>query len=367
MGVPYRDQVDTKDARARASIAPFGDPLWEPPVTGPESGFRTKAKMVVAGSVTAPTLGILDAEHRGVDLRDCGILSPGLRAAMPAISDFLTVARIPPYDVATRRGEAKHAIVTEAPSGELMLRLVLRSTEAVPRVRKHLPSLRDALAHLRVVTVNMLGAHAAVLEGEEEIVLTDDDSLAYRIADLVLHLGPRAFVQTNTTVADALYRQARNWVDEVDPGTVWDLYCGIGGFALAAAGEDRVVLGVETSESAVAAANDSAIRAGIADRVRFVAGDATEFARTAPTPPDLVIVNPPRRGLGTELAEWVQKSAVPAVLYSSCNPETLARDLAAMPSLAPVRAQLFDMFPQTDHAEILVALRRRGATSRTVR
>ena len=209
-----------------------------------------------------------------------------------------------------------------------------------------------------MVTANLLPAHAAVLEGEEELVLTGDDALAYRIADVVLHLGPRAFVQTNTGVAEALYREARDWVSELAPSTVWDLYCGIGGFALALAGGDRRVLGVEVSEEAVAAARRSAREAGLADRVRFVAGDATAFARASDEAPDLVVVNPPRRGIGTQLAGWLEASDAGAVLYSSCNPESLARDLAAMPSLRPVRARLFDMFPQTAHAEVLVLLAR---------
>jgi len=358
MGEPAARQVAEKDAAARARVGPRPGLVWDPPATGPESGFRTKAKMVVGGTVDAPTLGILDAAHRGVDLRDCGVLSAGLRAAMPAIADFVTTARIDPYDVATRRGEAKHAILTESPDGELMLRLVLRSRESLPRIRKHLPGLLAALPRLRVVTANLLPVHAALLEGEEELVLTEDDALAYRIADVVLHLGPRAFVQTNTGIAEALYREARAWVDGIAPSRVWDLYCGIGGFALAVAGDDRAVLGIESSRDAVAAATRSAEEAGLADRVTFAAGDATAMTIAADDRPDLVIVNPPRRGIGAALADAIERSEVPWVLYSSCNPVTLAADLDAMPSLRPVRARLFDMFPQTEHAEVLVLLRR---------
>lgn len=358
MGVPYATQVAEKDARARAMLAGHADLRWAPPATGQEAGFRTKAKMVIGGSVDAPTLGILDADRRGVDLRDCGVLSPGLRAVMPAIGRFITTAGITPYDVAARRGEGKHAIITESPDGELMLRLVLRSTEALPRIRKHLPALIAEVPALRVVTANLLPAHAALLEGDEELVLTDDDALAYRIADVVLHLGPRAFVQTNTGIAEALYRQARAWVDALAPARVLDLYCGIGGFAFAVAGEDRRVLGVESSADAVASANRSALVSGLADRVAFVAGDATELEVAGTERPDLVIVNPPRRGIGAALAGRLDASDVPAVLYSSCNPASLADDLAAMPSLRPVRARLFDMFPQTEHAEVLVLLAR---------
>ena len=91
---------------------------------------------------------------------------------------------------------------------------------------------------------------------------------------------------------------------------------------------------------------------------RFVAADATAWARARTDAPDLVIVNPPRRGIGAELAAWLETSSVPTVLYSSCNPASLARDLARMPSLRPVRGRLFEMFPHTSHSEVLMVLQR---------
>jgi 23S rRNA (uracil747-C5)-methyltransferase len=90
----------------------------------------------------------------------------------------------------------------------------------------------------------------------------------------------------------------------------------------------------------------------------FIAADATQWAQQQESAPDLVVVNPPRRGIGPELAAWLESSGVAHVLYSSCNAESLARDLAEMPSLRPVRAQVFDMFPHTAHFETLVLLRR---------
>lgn len=358
MGIPYREQLRAKDARIRTVLAGIGSPLWESAAASPESGFRSKAKMVIGGSVDAPTLGILDENQRGVDLRDCGILSAGLQAAMSPIARFLTRAGVVPYDVAARRGEGKYAILTQAPSGELMARFVLRSREPLGRIRKHLPSLQHELPQLRVVSVNLHAVHAAVLEGDEEIPLTEQQTLDYRLDELSLRLGPRSFVQTNPAIARELYRAAQQWLDVAAPSTVWDLYCGIGGFALSLAAHDRHVTGVESSEEAVASATSAARTAGLANRVRFLCADATAFAREAAEQPDCVVVNPPRRGLGTTLSTWLEGSDVSTVLYSSCNPASLARDLAEMPSLRPIRARLFDMFPQTEHAEVLVLLAR---------
>lgn len=368
MGRPYPEQLAGKQAHAEELLAPFDVPEWMPAVASREDGYRNKAKMVVGGTVDAPTIGILDADGHGVDLEACGICSPGHRAAFPVLARFITLARLTPYDVHRRTGELKHLIVTESPDGELMIRFVLRSTEPVPRLRKHLPTLLAELPHARVVTANVLPEHKAVLEGEHEIVLTEAETLPMRLNDVTMHLRPQSFFQTNTEIAAALYAEARDWIRTLAPDSAWDLYSGVGGFALhlAEAGEPGTdgdtgprVTGIETSVEAVASAELSRSDAALS-RLRFEAGDATAFAlgAAAEEAPDLVIVNPPRRGIGAELAGWLEASEVSHVLYSSCNAASLAKDLAAMPSLKPVRARVFDMFPQTTHFEVMVLLER---------
>ncbi len=208
-----------------------------------------------------------------------------------------------------------------------------------------------------MVSANILPEHKAALEGDQEILLTEADTLTMRVNGIEMHLRQQSFFQTNTEVAAALYRQGREWVDEAAPSSVWDLYCGVGGFALHCAAPGREVVGIESSREAIVSAERSAAQAGF-DDVRFRAGDATAFALAAGRAPDLVIVNPPRRGIGAELAGWLEASTVRQVVYSSCNAESLARDLAAMPSLRPVRGRVLDMFPQTSHYEVMVLLER---------
>lgn len=353
--VPRARQLSDKEQHARSLVDAAA---WLPTVAGPESGFRNKAKMVVGGTVEAPTLGILDRDLAGVDLRDCGLHSPGLTAALDRIAGWVASAALEPYDVAARTGELKHVLLTESPDGELLLRLVMRSTALEARVRSRLPALLDAVPGLRVVTINVQPEHKAVLEGEREIVLTDEATLPMRLATgVTLRLGSRSFFQTNTSVADALYDQARSWVQALpDVRTAWDLYCGVGGFALHLAGPGRDVLGVEVSADAVEAATATA--AGLGVPARFVAADATTYALEQADVPDLVVVNPPRRGIGADLAGWLEASGVRHVVYSSCNAESLARDLAVMPSLRPVEARVLDMFPHTTHYEVMVLLER---------
>lgn len=364
---PHLAQVKDKRRRLEALVAAARpmepqDVVWLDPLLSAESGFRSKAKMVIGGSLDNPTVGILDADDRGVDLRSCPLYGVDLARAFPILAEFITVARLEPYDIPARRGELKHIIVTVSPDGELMARFVMRSTESLARLRKHLPWLLDKLPRLVVVTLNVLPEHKAVLEGEQEIVLTEADTLRMDMGAVVLHARPQSFIQTNTDIARRLYALVAEWVDEVAPATVWDLYCGVGGFALHCVREGRTVVGVETAEQAVIAARRSVQEMADAGspgalKATFVAADATAWVRDRPAP-DVVIVNPPRRGIGPELAAWIESSGVERVVYSSCNAVTLAKDLTAMPSLVPVRGKLLDMFPHTEHYEAVVLLER---------
>lgn len=364
---PYASQLRDKQERCRALLTQVPDDAWLPAVESRDRDFRNKAKLVVGGTTDHISLGILGPNGSGVDLRDCLIQSPGIRAAIPHIATFLESTGLPPYDVPKRAGELKLVHVTEAPGGELMLRFIVRTQQSLDRLRKFLPALREALPHAAVVSVNLLPEHKAVLEGEREELLLGSSldmqlSQAGSDADVSLHLLPQSFFQTNTAVAQALYAQAAEWVERVDPASLWDLYCGVGGFALHCAGSRnlgvRDVLGVEISAAAVASAERSARDAGIP--ARFRAADATAFALAADEAsiPDLVIVNPPRRGIGDELAGWLERGNVRDVIYSSCNPESLRRDLAAMPSFTVREARVFDMFPHTQHLEVAVLLER---------
>ena len=381
LSVPLPDQLDVKQSRVSSLLAEHVPAdLWRPPAPSAPERFRNKAKMAVAGTTARPTLGILDGAGHGVDLRSCPLHVPAIEAALPVLADLITDLGLRPYDVPARRGDLKHVLVTASPDDDLMVRFVLRSRRHLERLHAALPDLRRSLPQLAVVSVNIQGVHQAVIEGPEEIVLTEEDRLLMRLSlpspglgsqagrraesvELPLYLPTRSFFQTNTAVAEALYATARDWAEEAEPARVWDLFCGVGGFALALAAPGRRVLGVEVSASAIDGARATADLMGLDPAlVRFEAGDARvldpasgERAGGAQRP-DLLVVNPPRRGIGEQLATRIEASGVERVLYSSCNPRTLAADLAHLPSMRVVRSRLFDMFPHTDHAEVLVEL-----------
>ena len=405
--VAYAEQLAAKDAAvrellersARAKGAAAPEIEWDPPFASAEEGFRNKAKLAVGGTVSAPTLGILGSDRRGIDIAGCPLYEPAVASGIEPLREFIGLAGLTPFDVPTGRGELKSVILTGSPDGELMVRFILRSTESLVRIRKHMGWLRQRLPHIAVVSANLLPERKAVLEGEEEILLGPEQSLRMDLGDVALRLRPQSFFQTNTRVAVGLYRQAREWIgllcDAASAGSadskakgaetkakdatsantgggagpadskakgaaggrpieLWDLYCGVGGFALHCAGPGRRVTGVELSAQAVESARASASAAGIdAD---FIVGDALSAARELGGA-DIVAVNPPRRGIG-DLASWIDASRIRFVLYSSCNPASLAADVASMPSFAPVRARVFDMFPHTGHTETLVLLAR---------
>lgn len=377
MGTPYRVQLQRKDAAVRELLAAqVPATAWEAPLASAPEGFRTKAKFVVGGSAATPTLGILDEAGRGVDLRDCGLHVPELAAVADRLARFVTRAALPPYDLARRRGELKHLVLTAAPSGDLMLRLVLRTEGPLPRIREHLPGLLADLPQLRVVSANLHPEHKATLSGEVEIALTEQTLLPLELPGVTLFAGPGAFVQTNTTVAAALYQQATAWLVDAGARRVADLYCGVGGFALHAAAAGTDAVGVEIAADAVRGA-----RAGAASlaqgpgggSARFVVADASDPAAVlaaAGTDRDAMVVNPPRRGLGPDLPAMLDArspaadptSALRTLVYSSCNPATLATDLAGLPHWQVRSARLFDMFPNTDHAEVVVLLEPRTGT-----
>ncbi|MBP1324809.1 23S rRNA (uracil747-C5)-methyltransferase [Leucobacter exalbidus] len=383
---PYAQQLRAKEDRCRALLPGVAAEAWLESVAGGVRGFRNKAKLVVGGEAGHVTLGILGPDGHGVDLRECLIQSPEIHAAIPAIARLLEESGLAPYDVPGRRGELKFVHVTSSPTGQLMLRFVVRTAHAADRLAKLTQRLTDLVPNVEAASVNLLPEHKAVLEGDEERALIGS-SLTMQLGNISLHLLPRSFFQTNTPVARALYAQAAEWVAEVQPASLWDLYCGVGGFALhcAPAGQGAsdlsgdsgsgsasqhapvpsgtaavgpVVTGVEISEAAVASAQRSARDAAI--DARFIAADATAFAlgSSASEAPEMVIVNPPRRGIGADLAGWLEQSQINHVIYSSCNPESLARDLAAMPGFTVRRARVFDMFPHTAHLEAMLLLER---------
>ena len=400
LDLPLAQQLQLKQSAVQATLAGQVEAAaWLEPFASAPSHFRNKAKLAVSGTTHAPVLGLVDRFDNGTDLTSCPLHVNEIKAALAPLTRAITRMGLQPYSIVKRRGELKHVLITASANGQLMVRFVLRSTAQLPAIRKGAPRLQSELPGLRVLSVNIQPRPAAILEGEREIILSQDSTLDMPLylpelgADgvvvnnkksvLPLVLPPQSFFQTNSDVAAGLYAQARAWARDYaggqavaltgEPGaggahpdatqssqSIWDLYCGVGGFALALAQPGAQVLGVEVSAPAIDGARAAPAQLGLTSpQVRFEAGDASILDASGQVyghdKPDLLVVNPPRRGIG-ELAASIEGSGIKRVLYSSCNPASLAKDLEVMSSYRVRRARLFDMFPYTNHAEVLVEL-----------
>ncbi|WP_319736584.1 23S rRNA (uracil(747)-C(5))-methyltransferase RlmC [Cronobacter sakazakii] len=353
---PLDTQLAAKMTDLRTLLAglPVGE--WGAPVSGPERAFRNKAKMVVSGSVEKPLLGMLHRDGTPVDLTACPLYPASFYAVFAALKPFIARAGLTPYNVARKRGELKYLLLTQSTlDGGLMLRFVLRSKEKLEQLRAALPGLLAELPQLKVVTANIQPVHMAIMEGDEEIWLTQQQALAESFNGVPLWIRPQSFFQTNPTVASALYATARDWVRALPVNHMWDLFCGVGGFGLHCATPEMTLTGIEIAPEAIASARASAQALGLRN-VHFQALDSTDFATGQQAVPDLVLVNPPRRGIGKALCEYLSHMAPRYIIYSSCNAQTMAKDIGELPGYRIACVQLFDMFPHTAHYEVLTLL-----------
>lgn len=353
--LPLTQQLADKMANLRELLASHPAATWLAPVSGPQTAFRNKAKMVVSGSVERPLLGMLHRDGTPEDLTDCPLYPPSFEPVFAALKPFIARAGLTPYNVARKRGELKYLLLTESQHGGMMLRFVLRSAAKLEQLRAALPWLQQQLPQLKVITANIQPVHMAIMEGEQEIFLSDQQALAENFNGVPLWIRPQSFFQTNPTVASQLYATARDWVRALPVNHMWDLFCGVGGFGLHCATPQMRLTGIEIAPEAIACARQSAAQLGLTN-LHFQALDSTQFATHEDDIPQLVLVNPPRRGIGAELCDYLSRMAPPYIIYSSCNARTMATDIARLQGYRLERVQLFDMFPHTAHYEVLTLL-----------
>jgi len=353
---PVAEQLSAKMSDLRSLLDGLAVGEWCAPVSGPEQGFRNKAKMVVSGSVEKPLLGMLHRDGTPEDLTDCPLYPDSFAPVFAALKPFIARAGLTPYNVARKRGELKYLLLTESQrDGGMMLRFVLRSESKLAQLRAALPWLQAQLPQLKVITANIQPVHMAIMEGEQEIFFTEQQALAENFNDVPLWIRPQSFFQTNPTVASSLYATARDWVRALPVSHMWDLFCGVGGFGLHCATPEMTLTGIEIAPEAIACAKQSAAELGLT-RLQFQALDSTQFATAQGDVPQLVLVNPPRRGIGKPLCDYLSQMAPQFIIYSSCNAQTMAKDFTHLSGYRVERVQLFDMFPHTAHYEVLTLL-----------
>ncbi|WPU64972.1 23S rRNA (uracil(1939)-C(5))-methyltransferase RlmD [Peredibacter starrii] len=358
MEVDYRDQLQMKEKLLSESLNDFSVSLL-PSVASQEFSFRNKAKFVVTGTMENPVIGLWGEKNldSGRELLNCPLHLDEINQALPAIKKFITEAKLVPYNIEAKKGELKGIILFYSPSSkESYLRFIMRSKEAVTRITKHHHALLNDLPHLKSLSVNIQPVPHALLEGDEEVFITQTSSVNHRLGTVDMKLGPRAFVQTNQAVAEKLYATAADWVKESGSKKFLELFCGQGAFSFFAAKNIEEGLGIEINADAVQQANLTAEKQNL-PHLKFKSADAGKVAsELMKFNPEVMLVNPPRRGLA-DATDLIINQRPNHLIYSSCNYETLAQDLKKLsPHYSVKRVQLFDMFPQTRHFETLVLL-----------
>ncbi|HLK91320.1 MAG TPA: 23S rRNA (uracil(1939)-C(5))-methyltransferase RlmD [Polyangia bacterium] len=333
-------------------------------------GYRNKSKLVAARAHAGGRL-VLGAyaprSHQVVDLAGCRIAEPPLDETAAALRAILDEAGVRPYDEAALTGDLRHVVLRANHAGQVLAVFIvarpLPDGEALARrLRQARPEVLGVVEHENRTRGNVLfaemgGAGERILDGAG--VLEDQIDAGGRTVRVTL--SPGAFFQANRAVAGLAYAAIARAAALAPGDRVVDAYCGVGGIALALAPDAAEVVGIESHAGAIADAAAAAARAGIGN-ARFVAGDAAA-ALAAQGRADVVVLNPPRKGCAPAVIAEVARLAPRVVAYLSCDPDTLARDLALLAARG-YRSETvtpFDMLPHTPHVEALAVVRRAGA------
>jgi 23S rRNA (uracil747-C5)-methyltransferase len=342
-------------------------PLWKPHVA---FASRTKAKLSVSGTVESPIIGLLGAESTGftgAELLDCPLHLPEINQVAHAVKEAITRYALVPYDVARRTGELKGLILKSNESGtEVMLRFVLRSRALMDSVKRASADVQKQYPFVRVVSINLQPVPHALLEGEQEWLLSEQSVLWENFEGFSLAFAPQSFSQVTHQTARALYSLFRDRLSAGIRGGLLDLFCGVGGFSFAAQKQVAWSHGVEISTQAIECANLARARNLHSEQAGFTAADVEVYLRDYAGPrPETVLINPPRRGLSESMLGAILKLAPGRVFYSSCNPQTLLRDLKTLRKEYELTHLFpFDMFPLTDHLEVLAELKLKRPSDR---
>ena len=362
----YGAQLRWKTARVRAVTAPHPDLAAVPIadcVASPRSlGYRNRSKLVCArsrfeGSPERLVLGAFaPRSHEVIDVvGGCRIAEPPLDDVAVALREVLTGCGAIPYDERTYTGDLRHAVLRVNHRGQVLVTLVT-ARHAWPAGLAVATALCAARPEVTGVVQNVNPARGNAIYGPDDIRLGGEATLEDAIGDVRLRLSPRAFLQANRDVAALAYQTIARAVALTGTEAVVDAYAGVGGIALTLAARARTVLGIEEHEGAVADANESALL-NHAGNATFVAGGVAERLRAVDRA-EVVILNPPRKGCATAVLQQVVRLAPRTIAYLSCDPDTLARDLAWLAPRGYRARQLtpFDMLPHTPHIEVLAVL-----------
>ena len=365
LGLDYAKQLKQKEAAVRKLVGKYGPVA---PIRGAENPCHYRNKVIstfAAGPGGKLVSGIYAAgTHKVLPVESCLLQDEVLDKTMEAVRAAATACRYQPYDEDKGTGLVRHCLLRRGvATGQVMV--VLVTAQAVLPGAKNFVRALLAEAEKRGVTVttvvqNVNPRKTSVVLGDAEKVLYGKGYILDTLCGKTYALSPRSFYQINHSQTEVLYGLAVEAAHLTGKEVVLDAYCGIGTIGLTAADHAKQVVGVELNRDAVQDAIGNAKHNGVKN-ARFFAADATRWiseAAAAGERADVIFMDPPREGSTPQFIESMARMAPKRVVYVSCNPETLARDLALLTkkgyrveSSTPV-----DMFPQTEHIEVVCQL-----------
>ena len=357
----YPAQLNFKTRRVKDALLRIGgiDVEVQDCAASPKDfNYRNKAMFPVAKVGENLQAGFYAKHsHDVVDIAACPIQHPLINQAFSLVKVWLKENKISIYDEKTHKGLVRQIFARVTAPDALMVGLVA-TRESIP----HIESLIDALMQietLKSVMINVNSSTGNTLLGDKSLCLYGEDTLLHTIDGLNFKVSLNAFLQVNTDQTESLYRTAMDMADIQKTDTVIDLFCGIGTLTLLAAKKAKKVYGIEYVQTATDNARENAAANQIGN-AEFICGDCTAlFAETAKKAGtvDVLIVDPPRKGLDVALISQILKAAPKRMVYVSCDPGTLARDLKLLSEKYAIEeVKPFDMFPQTTHVETVVLL-----------
>lgn len=364
--ITYEAELRYKRQRVEDALRRIGGLSITPePIVACEAvdHYRNKAQFPIEAGEHRPLIGFYAPHsHRIIEQRDCKLQPTVFKTVLDIIAQWIQSTRLPIYDETTHTGVLRHIYLRQAEAtGEIMVCLVCTSGK-LPVTKDLMEKLLVAVPGLASVIVNLNREDTNVVLGKQGFTLWGADHIVDELCGLRFRLSPRSFYQVNRSQAEKLYSIAAQFAGLTGTETLLDLYCGTGTIGLSMAKWAGQVIGVEVVAQAVEDARCNAEDNGIGN-ARFLCADAGQAARQLKEEgmkPDVIVIDPPRKGCSPEVIQTIGEMRPKRVVYVSCDPATLARDLKTFAekgfqtrTVTPV-----DMFPRTAHVECVSLLER---------
>ncbi len=331
------------------------------PIVGSQiDGYRNKAQYPVSRDTrdNEPLIGFYAFNtHRIVPSLDCKLQSPIFFDVLTIVKNWMVEHNISTYDETKRRGLLRHIYIRHAEfTSEVMVCLVING-DSIPNEVELINELTTGIPKLKTVVLNINKDNSNVVLGRANKVLFGDGYINEKILGKTFRISPLSFFQVNSKQCEVLYKNAALFAGLTGDETLLDLYCGTGTIGLTMADDVKRLVGVEIVPQAIEDAKINAKVNGI-ENAEFYCGDAAEVATKLDIKPDVVIVDPPRKGMAESLIDTIVSMEPSRIVYISCDPATLARDCARFASRGyrTLRARPIDMFPRTAHVETVALL-----------